>query len=224
MASPASPVPCNGDFSLFFGIPYLFFPNDSNQVPNQLTGKEDNHLRFWIHIGLVSFGLIIVVINFVTQLWRPLPYGKHSNADGACVVPVRPAYITVQLLSGVGFFTITYFTGSHFSSPVNISLYAIFVIHYMSRGIITPMVSRYSENRVTIWVPIQILMLNTFFHYTNAEFIGSVNYCKGYYYDPRFVVGAICFVLGFLINRAADTQVRDGNKFSEVVRSLSTPT
>ena len=208
MATPSrSPVPCNGDISLFHAIPYLFFPNDSNQSPNPLTGDQDNILRFWIHIGLVSFGLVLATISFLARQWRPLPYGKHSDSNGACTLPLRPSYIITHLIPGVVFFTITYFTGLHFRSPINITLLVLFEVHYLTRGFITPLVSRYSESKLTIWVPLHNLLLNVFFHYVNAEFIGSVDYCRGYHYDPRFIIGAILFVVGFVVNRVSDTQL-----------------
>lgn len=203
----ASPVPCKGDISLFHVIPYLLFPNDSNQSPNPLTGNVDNLLRFWIHIGLVSFGFIIAIISFFAQCWKPMPYGKHSEANGSCNLPVRMANIAVHLIPGFVFFTITYFTGLHFNSPVNITLFILFIVHYLSRGVITPLVAKYSEARVVIWVPMHALLLNMVYHYINAEFIGSVDYCRGYFYDPRFIIGATLFVIGFIVNRISDTQV-----------------
>ena len=206
MAAP-SPVPCSGGSSIFSGIPYLLFPNDSNQSPNPLTGNQDNNLRFWIHIGLVSLGLLIAIVSFFVKLWRPLPYGKHSTADGACNVPLRPTYMVVNIIPGFVFFTVSYFTGIQFASPMNIVLFIIFALHYLTRGIVTPIVSRYSENRLTVWIPVQMLLLNIFYHYINAEFIGSVNYCANYYYDPRFIIGAILFIVGVTINRISDTQM-----------------
>lgn len=203
----ASPVACNEGLSLFSAIPYLFFPNDSNQVPNPLTGEQDNVLRFWIHIGLVSLGLLIAIISLILRIWKPLPYGKHSDANGSCNLPARPAYMAANLIPGFVVFTITYFTGLHFGSPINIAIYVVFVLHYITRGLVTPLLARYSETKVSIWVPLQMLLLNTFFHYINAEFVGSVEYCTGYEYDPRFILGALLFVIGFIINRVSDTQV-----------------
>ena len=155
----------------------------------------------------MSFGFLIAIVSFFVQFWKPLPYGKHSDADGACNLPLRPTYIAINLIPGFVLFTVTYFTGLHFSSPINIVLFIIFVLHYLTRGIITPLLSRYSEKKLSIWVPAQIFLLNIFFHYINADFIGSVDYCAEYYYDPRFIIGAILFVVGFIINRISDTQV-----------------
>ena len=203
----SSLVACGGDISLQHGVPYLLFPNDSNQVPNPLTGRMDNHVRFWVHVGLVCFGFLLSLVSLILQCWKPMPYGKLSDGDGSWMVPVRPAWIAAHLIPGFILFTITYFTGAHFDSPLNIVLYCIFVIHYLARGIISPLASKYSERRITIWVPIIVLITNAFYHYINAEFIGSVNYCRGYYYDPRFIFGAILLVIGFFINCAADIQL-----------------
>ena len=206
MARAPPPIPCMGEVSIFHPIPYLIFPNDSSESPNPLTGNEDNLLRFWIHVGLVSFGAVLAAFNFFAQMWKPLPYGRHSDSDGPCTLPIRPAYIAMHLIPGVFIFTISYFTGLHFSSPINITFYIIFVVHYLTRGIITPLAARYSESKVSVWVPSQVLIFTTFFHYVNAEFIGSVDYCDGYYYDPRFIIGLVLFITGFVINRISDTQ------------------
>ncbi len=34
-----------------------------------------------------------------------------------------------------------------------------------------------------------------------------MQYCEGYYYDPRYVIGVLLFVTGFIINRTSDIQV-----------------
>lgn len=203
----SSPVPCDGNSSWLYGVPYLLFPNDPNQLPNPLTGRKDIPIRFWIHVGLVGLGFLLSVASLILQCWKPLPYGKHSNGDGSWMVPVRPSWILAHIIPGFILFTVTYFTGVHFNSPLNIALYCVFVIHYLFRAIASPLASKYSEKRITVWVPIAVLIGNAIFHYINAEFIGSVDYCRGYYYDPRFIIGAILFITGFLLNRVADLQL-----------------
>ena len=202
----SSPLPCEGDVSLNHFIPYFIFPNDSNQIPNPISGDKDNVLRFWIHMGLVCFGFLIAVISILVQCWKPLPYGKLSDGGGFCNLPVRPSWVAVHIIPGFFIFTVTYFTGHHFNSPMNIAMYLLFTLHYLTRGVF-PLVSRYSHNKIPVWVTTSILLTNAYFHYVNAEFVGSVDYCRGYYYDPRFILGAIMFVIGFIINRASDVEL-----------------
>jgi len=203
----SSPEPCGGNSSLLHGIPYDFFPGDDSQPPNPITGRMDTPVRFWVHIGLVSLGFLLSVGSLILQCWKPLPYAKLSNLDGPWMVPVRASWVAAHTIPGFILFPIPYFTGVHFNSPLNIALYCSFAIHYLLRGIVSPLASKYSERKITIWVPIIILLTNSFFHYLNAEFIGSVDYCRGYYYDPRFIAGALLFIVGFLLNRVADFQL-----------------
>lgn len=204
----AAPLPCDGDGSLTAGIPYLLFPNDSTRPPSPITNIRDNEIRFWIHIGLVILGFILALITFFVQLCRPAPYGKHADGSGRFPVPTRVAFIISEVLPGVIIFTLTYFlAGQFFDQAPNIVLYCLFTIHYIHRGIIHPVVSRYSHAKVTLWIPLSTTLANILYHYTNAEFIGSAQYCSGYLYDPRFVVGLVLFVIGFILNRAADIQL-----------------
>ena len=198
---------CRGEISLFHAIPYQLFPNDSSRTPNEITGRMDDPIRLWIHIGLVGLGFLVFVASLILQCYKPLPYGKLSEVDGYWMVPLRLSWILAHIIPGFILFTITYFTGVHFDLPMNITLYCIFVVHYLIRGVANPIMSRYSEKRIAVWVPITILVTNAFFHYINAEFIGSVQYCQGYYYDPRFIVGALVFITGFVLNRVADFQL-----------------
>ncbi len=126
---------CNG---ISFIIPYLIFPNDSSQPPSTFTGRKDNHIRIWIHVSLLCFGLLIGIVNFFAQWFKPLPYGKLSQSESRCNIPTRLAHIASHFIPGFIVFTIAYFTGLHFNSPVNISMYILFSIHYISRGILTP--------------------------------------------------------------------------------------
>lgn len=202
----SSPLPCGGNLSLQHFIPYLIFPNDSNQLPNPITGNKDNVLRFWIHLGLVCFGFLFAVISILVQCWKPLPYGKLSEGDGSCTVYLRPSWVAVHIIPGFVIFTVTYFTGLHFDSPINIAMYLLFTVHYLTRGLLR-LISRYSQNKITVWVPLTVLLTNTYFHYVNAEFVGSVDYCSEYYYDPRFILGVILFMIGFVINRVSDIKL-----------------
>ena len=206
--SYSSLAPCENGLSLFYGIPYLIYPNTTNDPPSSITGIQDNTIHFWVHIGLVITGFLIAVTNFAVQLCRPAPYGKHAEGNGRCPVYVRFINFFSNFVPGFVIFTTTYFlSGQNYLGIVNLVLYSLFTIHYLCRGIVSPLAFRYSHSKVTVWIPITTTILNLVYHFTIADFSGSAFYCSGYYYDPRFIVGVLLFVIGFLINWTADIQL-----------------
>ncbi len=200
--------PCGGDKSVTEGIPYLLFPDDPDRDPSPITNKRDNNIRFWIHFGLVILCFILAVVTFAVKLFKPMPYGMHADGSGRFPIPTRLAIIVSETVPGIFIFTLTYFiAGQHFDRAVNIIFFCVFILHYIHRGIIHPLVARYSHPKITIWIPLTMFILNTLYHYVNAEFIGSAHFCDGYWYDPRFLIGLILFIAGFVINRVADVQL-----------------
>lgn len=206
-----SPLPCDGDkLTILHGIPYLLFANGSS-VPPLLFGLfslKDIQVRFWIHISLVAVAFLLAAISFFVQLCKPIPYGKHSEEHVVCPVPLKICYIIANLVPGFILFTLVYFLeGVYFRNPINIVVYVLFIVHYLVKGLVMPVLSRHSCSRISLWIPTAILLTNALYHYLNAEFIGSANFCQNYYYDPRFILGALLFVIGFIIGRAADFQL-----------------
>ena len=206
--SGPSPVPCDGDHSWTSAIPYLLFPDDPNRDPSPLTNTRDNHIRLYIHFGLVVVGFFIAVAYFVGQLFRPIPYGRHASGSGRLPVPVRIANMVVALVPNVFFFILTYFlAGQNFKEAPNVFFFCLYVIHYLERGLVNPLVSRYSNSKIRLWIPLSRFLAGLLLSYVNAEFIGSTDYCSGYLYDPRFIIGLIIFIIGFSLNRVADYQL-----------------
>lgn len=203
-----SPVPCSGDNSWTEGIPYLLFPDDPNRGRSPLTNKRDNNIRLWIHFGLVIFAFALAVVYFIGQIIKPIPYGRHASGSGRLPIPIRIAKVIIGVIPNVVFFTLTYFVaGQHFDEAPNIIFFCLYIIHYLERSFVTPLISRYSHNKIRLWIPLSLFLTGLLFSYINAEFIGSAEYCDNYLYDPRFVLGLIIFIIGFAMNRAADYQL-----------------
>lgn len=208
MSNESSPVPCDGDNSWTSGIPYLLFPDDPNLDPSPITNTRDNRIRFWIHIGLVAFGFILAIVQFVGQLFQPIPYGRHARGNGRLPIPGRIARMVITLIPHVVFFVATYFlAGQRFREAPNIVFFCLYVVHFLERGIVTPLLSRYSHSKIRLWILLSFFLTGLLYSYINAEFIGSAEYCDNYLYDPRFIIGLVLFIVGFILNRAADYQL-----------------
>ena len=199
-------ISCLNQLSIFFGIPYRLFPNDS-QLPNPWTGQFDDPIQFWLHFALVIFCFILAIIAFIVQIFKVIPYGKHDNEQGSCRVNQRIAFAVSQILTGIIFFSIAYFLQRNFDRLPNIIMYLLFLIHYINRGIVDPIANRHSQRNVRLWVPVLATITTVFYHYINAQFIGEALYCSEYVCDPRFLLGGMLFVTGLIVNRVSDGQL-----------------
>lgn len=196
------------------GIPYDYFYVTPSRVengsvvpnPSDTQGAAGLALeRFWIHWALVILSLGFIVVAFLFQLKKPARYGRHDKNHGKCYVPQRLAHVASDFIPGVVFFTIMYFAqGRNLSQPPNLVFYCLFMVHYLYRGLVTPLISRYSSWKVPVFIPIFGFIANLLFHYVIVDFISSACYFPGYLYDPRFLLGVLIFIAGFILNKVAE--------------------
>ena len=202
--------------SITQGIPYDYFYGDGRlpfpvngsvvDVGSTLGAARLEVERFWVHWALMVLSLAFIVVIFLFQIKKPARYGRHDKNRGKCYVPQRLANAASDFIPGVVFFTILYFLqGRNFSQAPNILFYCLFTLHYLHRGLVTPLAARYSSWRIPVFIPIVNFIANLLFHYLIADFIGSACYFPGYLYDPRFLLGLVIFIAGFVLSKMADT-------------------
>lgn len=195
------------------GIPYDYFYSVQGNSSITIRGTTDflgaaslTLERFWIHWALMILSLAFIVVTFLFQLKKPARYGRHDKNHGKCYVPQRLAHAASDFIPGVVFFTLIYFLqGRNFSQPPNVVFYCLFTVHYLHRGLVTPLVARYSSWRIPVFIPLVNFIANLLFHYLIVDFISSACYFPGYLYDPRFLLGLLLFIAGFVLNKMADT-------------------
>lgn len=201
-------IPCESHLSVYYTVPYLVYCNITSRNPIIHVEEKYNEIRFWLHNGLLIFGLLIAILNFIVQYRTPTAYGKHTPLKVTCPVSVRLSTLLAHFFPGLVLFTVMYFlSGSNLLGIANMVFYTFFAVHYLFRGLISPMLFRYSHTKMSVWIPATTLLANSLYHFINADFIGSVFYCKGYLYDPRFIIGIFLFITGLIINWSADIQL-----------------
>ncbi|XP_052777394.1 3-oxo-5-alpha-steroid 4-dehydrogenase 1-like isoform X1 [Mya arenaria] len=172
---------------------------------------RDDETRFWVHIGLVILGFLLSVITLIAQWAKPAPYGKHEGSEAGNwgpMIPQRLGHIFSDAIPGVLMFILVFYLYGDSRGTVNYIFLALWLCHYIHRGIIHPLTMRYRSGQVALGITLGGFFPNCLFHFLNADFIGSAVYASNYYYDPRFICGIVIFVLGFVINRWADYKLR----------------
>jgi len=186
--------------TMFEAIPWSFYPDDK--------------VRFWVHYGMVILGFVLALITTVAQWTNPAPYGKHSKQDAnwGCEIPQRLGHIISDAVPGVVLFILVFFLYGNQRQPVNIVFLVLFQAHYIHRGIIHPIIMRYSSPTVPLGITLGGFFPNAMFHFLCADFIGNAKYADNYHYDPRFIIGLVLFIIGYIINKWADWKLRELRK------------
>ncbi|XP_060607989.1 uncharacterized protein LOC132760109 isoform X1 [Ruditapes philippinarum] len=171
---------------------------------------EDGSTRFWVHYGLVILGFVLAVITIIAQWAKPAPYGKHeaNDANWGPMIHQRLGHIFSDALPGVLMFLLVFFFYGSKREHTNYIFMALWLTHYVHRGILHPMLMRYRSKKVALGITLGGFFPNCLFHFLNADFVGNADFVENYYYDPRFIIGILLYVLGYIINRWADHKLR----------------
>ncbi|XP_059149350.1 uncharacterized protein LOC131936401 isoform X3 [Physella acuta] len=188
---------------LFEPIPYSFYTPGTSY--------------FWVHIGLVILGFVVALATLIGQWLKPAPYGRHDRTETnwGPMIPQRLGHILSDAIPGVLMFSLVFFLYSKEDvnkGVLNYVFFAMFLTHTVHRGIIHPLTMRYKNPKVALGITLGGGIPNILYHWINADHIGSAGYYSTYYYDPRFILGLILFISGFVINRTSDWKLRSLRK------------
>ncbi|CAH1254238.1 SRD5A1 [Branchiostoma lanceolatum] len=172
-------------------------------------------VHFWVHYGLVCLGFLLGVITILVQLAKPAPYGKFdqgNNESWGFTINQRLGHILSDATPGVLLFLLVFFLYGTERQYTNYVFLGLWQAHYIHRGIIHPLVMRYSKAQVPLGITLGGLIPNCIFSFLCADWISSARYPDKYYYDPRFIIGLLLFVSGYVTNKWADIKLRSLRK------------
>ena len=113
-------------------------------------------------------------------------------------------------------FAVCYALGNNNNITAGIFL-VLWEAHYVHRAFIYPFSRRGAARRM----PLSVVMMGLFFNlmngYLNGRYIFTFSggYAASWLRDPRFIFGTMLFIVGFIINRYADSVLRDLRKPGE---------
>ncbi|KAI8495827.1 hypothetical protein Bbelb_262430 [Branchiostoma belcheri] len=137
-------------------------------------------VHFWVHYGLVFLGFLLGGVTILVQLSKPAPYGKFDQGNSeswGVTINQRLGHILSDATPGVLLFLLVFFLYGTERQYTNYVFLGLWQAHYIHRGIIHPLVMRYSKAQVPLG-------------------------------DPRFIIGLLLFVFGYITNKWADLKLR----------------
>lgn len=154
------------------------------------------YIYIWIGIALLLFPL---------QLFITAPYGRHVSKSWGFLIDNKLGWILMEIISPL---TFAYFflTGSVEKTNPMWFFFALWILHYTHRSIVFPLLTRTKGKQIPLLIALSAICFNLVNGYTNGYWLGSLTkpYPMEWFYDPRFIIGLILFIIGASINIYSD--------------------
>jgi 3-oxo-5-alpha-steroid 4-dehydrogenase 1 len=158
----------------------------------------------FFYILLFSFvGLSAVV--FVALLFIVAPYGRHERVGFGPRLNATLGWIAMEAPAPI-LFAAYFVFGPRPIEPVLWVFLVLWELHYFHRAFVFPFRRRSQAQTM----PVVIMLLGFLFNCTNSYINGryltvlSEPYSNTWFFDPRFLGGAIIFLIGLTINQHSD--------------------
>jgi protein-S-isoprenylcysteine O-methyltransferase Ste14 len=157
-----------------------------------------------IHGYLVLAIFASAVLTFVLLLSMTAPYGRHIRAGWGPTVPARVGWLVMESPASL-LFAGVYVLGAHAQEVVPLVFFALWQLHYINRTFVFPFRLRESGKRMPVSIIAMAIVFNGINAYVNARWVSHFGtYPEAWLTSAPFMLGALCFSAGFLINQHAD--------------------
>jgi 3-oxo-5-alpha-steroid 4-dehydrogenase 1 len=156
---------------------------------------------------LVEFCLVLPI--FILLFFVKAPYGKFLQNGWGPSVGATTAWILMELPAVMLPLLFFLFSGK-ISNPVYLIFIGIWQLHYIQRTFVYPAILNKSSHKV----PVLIILFSLIFNAINGWVNGYGVFFKldagiDWLYSPRFIIGCLIFLLGFIINLHSDYILRN---------------
>ncbi|MCB2222465.1 MAG: DUF1295 domain-containing protein [Bacteroidetes bacterium] len=154
---------------------------------------------------LVYIWIAMAILLFPVLLKITAPYGRHTRKDWGPMINNRTGWILMELPALVifGFFLIS---GENLGIPIIFTILILWVLHYFHRSLIYPFRISLSDKKMPVIIMLFAVFFNCINGFINGYWFGSLSpgYPIAWMEDPRFILGIILFIIGFLVNQYHD--------------------
>lgn len=158
-----------------------------------------------IYNGMLIGWSVLGLAVFIALFFIAAPYGRHARRGWGYTIGEKLGWVIMEAPSPV-VFAICFFTGANAITAASVALLLLWQAHYLHRAFIYPFSLRGNTRRM----PLSVISFGIFFNvmnaYLNGRYISALSggYTTAWLADPRFIIGAVLFITGFVINRHAD--------------------
>jgi protein-S-isoprenylcysteine O-methyltransferase Ste14 len=164
---------------------------------------------FFQIILLASFAS--AAVTFAALFFVSAPYGRHARRGWGPHLPNWLGWLLMEAISAVGM-AVMFFTGDAPKTAATVTFLALWEAHYIQRAFIYPFLLRDGKKKMPLVVALLAVGFNLGNAYVNGRYLfhfAAGRYTAAWLLEPRFIVGASLFALGFIVNRWADNRLRN---------------
>jgi 3-oxo-5-alpha-steroid 4-dehydrogenase 1 len=169
-----------------------------------------------IYNDLILSWFIMGAIVFISLFFFTAPYGRHTRKGWGLAINDTLGWILMEAAAPLTF-AVCFVISQRPVTPVMVIFLIFWEAHYIHRAFIYPFARRDKEQRMSLAIVFLGFIFNLVNGYLNGRFIFSfsTHYQNAWLYDPRFIFGLTILIIGFIINRQADTILKNLRKPGE---------
>jgi 3-oxo-5-alpha-steroid 4-dehydrogenase 1 len=169
----------------------------------------------FFNILLVSWFVLAVAI-FIALFFIVAPYGRHTRRNWGPAIGDKLGWIVMEAPSPV-LFAAFFVLGIKSISLTAVAFLILWEAHYVHRAFIYPFSRRAGASGMAVAVVGMGFLFNIGNAYLNGRYLFTLSggYDNVWLLTPQFIVGAALFIIGFVINRKADYDLRNLRKPGE---------
>lgn len=158
---------------------------------------------------LVVAWIILAAIILLVLFFIPAPYGRHIRRGWGPLIPDWLGWVLMESPSAVGM-AVLFALGSAPRTVTAWVFLALWEAHYLHRAFVYPFLKRGKDRQMPASVAAMGLFFNLVNVYLNGRYLFTLSggYPAAWLLDPRFIIGAAVFAIGYTINRWADMVLR----------------
>jgi 3-oxo-5-alpha-steroid 4-dehydrogenase 1 len=165
--------------------------------------------QLFFNILLVTY-FVLAAIIFITLFFIVAPYGRHSQRSWGQQMGDKLGWVVMEAPSPI-LFAAFFVLGIKLVSLTAVAFLILWEAHYVHRAFIYPFSRRTGASGMPVAVVLMGLLFNLGNAYLNGRYLFTLSggYDNIWLMTPQFIIGAALFIIGFVINRWADTSLRN---------------
>ena len=163
---------------------------------------------------LLLLGFVYAAIILISSRMGTAQYGgRFGNNDRGIKFSSKVGWIMMETPALI-LFPLFFFMGSNSDQNVPLFFLAIWMFHYTNRALVTPSLMRTRPDAKKTF-DLSVILAGwatiALHSYLNARFISEYgeHYQNDWFSDPRFLIGLVVYVAGFILNIHSDSVQRN---------------